>query len=131
MALLQYKAPVDYAAQQCTLYPVWVFTLICPCSCTDSTPAALESFLEDFKTSPEQAITHAFGNINIDADEMSDEYDFVDEDDEAEQRRIQERARKRLPQYKYKDMLQKLADRKVDELVIDLDDLATVRFLPL
>ncbi|KAJ9142117.1 DNA replication licensing factor MCM7 [Pleurostoma richardsiae] len=102
-ALLQWKAPVNYEAQQ----------------------SAFEAFLQDFKTSPEQAITHALGNINIDEDDLSDEYDFMDEDEDAQQRRQQEKARQRLPQYKYKDMLQKLADRQLDEVLIDLDDLAT------
>ncbi|KAK3394204.1 MCM2/3/5 family-domain-containing protein [Podospora didyma] len=101
MALLQYRAPVDYDAQQ----------------------AAFESFLSDFKTSPEQTITTALGNINIDEDDLSDEYDFMDEDDDAQQRRQRERAQKRTPQHKYKDMLQLLADRKLDEVVIELDDL--------
>jgi hypothetical protein len=51
----------------------------------------------------------------------------MDEDDNAQARRRQDKARSRLPQYKYKDTLQKLADRKVNEIVIDLDDLTTVR----
>ncbi|KAL1856251.1 hypothetical protein VTK73DRAFT_8415 [Phialemonium thermophilum] len=103
MALLQYKSPVDYAAQQ----------------------AAFENFLQDFKLSPEQQISDALGNIDITADDLSDEYDFLEEDEEAEARRIREKARRRLPQYKYRDMLQKLADRQIDEVVIDLDDIAT------
>jgi len=53
----------------------------------------------------------------------------MDEDDEAHRRRQQEKARKRAPQHKYKNMLQQLADRKRDEIVIDLDDLATVRLV--
>lgn len=90
-------------------------------------PAAFTSFLKDFKTSPEQSITTALGNINIDEDDLSDEYDFMDEDDEVHQRRLQEKARRRTPQHKYKDMLQQLKDRKTDEFLIDLDDLASVR----
>ncbi|KAK0733952.1 MCM2/3/5 family-domain-containing protein [Lasiosphaeria miniovina] len=101
MALLQYRAPVDYAAHQ----------------------VAFEQFLTGFKTSPEQTITHALGNINIDEDDLSDEYDFMDEDDDAQQRRLRDKARKRAPQHKYKEMLQQLADRKLDQVVIDLDDL--------
>ncbi|GAB1310821.1 DNA replication licensing factor MCM7 [Madurella fahalii] len=101
MALLQLRAPVDYEAQL----------------------AGFEAFLSDFKTSPEQTITHALGNINIDEDDLSDEYDFMDEDDNAQQQRQSDKARKRAPQHKYKDMLQELADRKISEVVIDLDDL--------
>lgn len=50
----------------------------------------------------------------------------MDEDDEAAQRRQQEKARQKGPRHKYRDLLQELADRKVDEVVIDLDDLASV-----
>lgn len=49
------------------------------------------------------------------------------DDEVEEQQRARDRARRGLPQYKYKDILQKLADRKVDEMIVDLDDLATVR----
>ncbi|KAK4165773.1 DNA replication licensing factor mcm7 [Cladorrhinum sp. PSN259] len=103
MALLQMTAPVNYEVHQ----------------------AAIESFLTDFKTSPQETITHALGNINIDEDDISDEYDFMDEDDDGEQqrRRAQDKAQKRAPRHKYKDMLQELADRKTNEAVIELDDI--------
>jgi hypothetical protein len=87
--------------------------------------AAFEAFLTTFKTSPEQIAT-ALGNISIDDDDLSDDYDFMDEDDDAQERRRQEKARSRLPQHKYKDMLQELADRKIDEVMIELDDLESV-----
>lgn len=79
-----------------------------------------------FKTSPEQSITAAIENINIDEDDLSDEYDFMDDDDEAGERRRLAKHRKNVPQYKYKQILQDLADRKTDEITIDLDDLAAV-----
>lgn len=50
----------------------------------------------------------------------------MDEDDQTRQRRQEERAKRKTPQHKYNDMLQLLADRKIDEFAIDLDDLATV-----
>ncbi|KAB5579954.1 MCM2/3/5 family-domain-containing protein [Coniochaeta sp. 2T2.1] len=103
MALLRYKAPVDYTVQQ----------------------TAFENFLSEFKTSPEKQLTEALSNIDIDADDLSDEYDFMDDDDDAQVRRRQQKTQSRLPQHKYKDVLQKLADRQADEVVIDLDDLAT------
>ncbi|KPM44712.1 DNA replication licensing factor mcm7 [Neonectria ditissima] len=102
MALREFKAPVSYEKQQ----------------------KAFEEFLTDFKTSPEQTITTALGNITIDEDELSDEYDFMDEDEQAGDRRRQGR-RKEAPKHKYKEMLQKLADRTLDEATIDLDDLVT------
>ncbi|KAI0854335.1 DNA replication licensing factor mcm7 [Daldinia vernicosa] len=101
MALLQYKNIVDYEAQQ----------------------AAFENFLEKFKTSPEQTLTHAIGQINIDEDDLSDEYDFMDDDEEHERRR-REKATARLPKHKYADLMQKLADRATDEVVIELDDIS-------
>ncbi|KAL7792902.1 MCM2/3/5 family domain-containing protein [Trichoderma ceciliae] len=101
MALREFKAPVNYETQQ----------------------SAFESFLKDFKTSPEHTLTTALGNITIDEDELSDDYDFMDEDEQTRDRRHQERAKRKTPQHKYIDMLQLLADRKTDEFSIDLDDL--------
>lgn len=94
---------------------------------TYTLPDAFKEFLTNYKTTPEHQITHALGNINIDDDDLSDEYDFADETNELAERRAQEKMARRKPQHKYLDMLQKLADRKIDELVIDLDDLSMVR----
>ncbi|KAF3762564.1 MCM-domain-containing protein [Cryphonectria parasitica EP155] len=102
MALLQWKAPVDYEAQL----------------------TAFKTFLQDFKASPAESITHALGNIDIGEDDLDDEYDFMDEDDEEEERRRQERANKKKPHHKYRDMMRQLADRKIDEVLVDLDDVA-------
>lgn len=63
------------------------------------------------------------GNVSLEEDGLSDEYDFMDEDDETGERRRQEK-QKKGPQYKYKEILQLLADRKTDEIIVDLDDLA-------
>ncbi|KEZ46419.1 DNA replication licensing factor mcm7 [Scedosporium apiospermum] len=107
MALRQYPAPVDYEKQQ----------------------TAFEQFLSEFKTTPEQSIAQAFGDISIEEDGLSDEYDFLDEDEEAQGRRRQERLeraqRRRGPHHKYKEILQDLADRKVQEVTIDLNELAS------
>ncbi|EFY92837.1 DNA replication licensing factor mcm7 [Metarhizium acridum CQMa 102] len=100
MALREYKAPVDYDEQQ----------------------SAFEEFLKDFKTSPEHTITTAMGDITIDEDDLSDEYDFMDEDEESGDRRRKEKGNQRTPQHKYKELLQQLADRTIDEITIDLDD---------
>jgi hypothetical protein len=88
---------------------------------------AFESFLEDFKSSPEQAIAYSLENIDLDNDDLSDEYDFLEDDEEHARQRRRDKARSRVPERKYKVMLQKLADRQIDEVVIDLDDMATVR----
>lgn len=66
------------------------------------------------------------GNVTIDEDDLSDEYDFMDEDDETGEHRRQQKEQRRSPQHKYKQFLQELANRTADEIVIDLDDLATV-----
>jgi DNA replication licensing factor MCM7 len=79
----------------------------------------------NFKTSPEQTLTHAIGQINIDDDDLSDEYDFMDDDDEAQEQRRREKAASKQPKHKYADMMQKLADRSIDEVLIELDDLVT------
>lgn len=65
------------------------------------------------------------GNVTIDEDDLSDEYDFMDEDDEAGERRRRDKEQQRAPHHKYKETIQKLADRTQEEIVIDLDDLAT------
>lgn len=84
--------------------------------------AALESFLKDFKASPEQTIAHALGNITIDEDDFSDDDELM-EDDGARQTR---RRDKTPPAHKYQAMMQKLADRQIDEVLVDLDDIAAV-----
>lgn len=82
--------------------------------------------MDDFKASPTESITHALGNIDIAEDDLDDEYDFMDEDDEEEERRRQERADKKKPYHKYKDIMRQLANRKIDEVLIELDDIAQV-----
>ena len=82
-----------------------------------------EEFLTQFKCSPEQAITDGLGKINIDEDDLSDNDDLMNEDDGARARRRRERS---VPQHKYKKLLQKLANREITDLVIDLDDLESV-----
>jgi DNA replication licensing factor MCM7 len=82
--------------------------------------------LKGFKTSPEHTIATAMGNITIDEDDLSDEYDFMDEDDETGERRRQQKEQQRSPQYKYKQLLQELANRSIDEITIDLDEVAAV-----
>lgn len=51
----------------------------------------------------------------------------MDDDQESAERRRRDEERRRVPHHKYKDMLQELADRTVNEIVIDLDDLHSVR----
>ena len=50
----------------------------------------------------------------------------MDQDDESHERRRKERATSKLPKHKYADIMQKLADRSIDEVLIELDDVAAV-----
>ncbi|KAF4123892.1 DNA replication licensing factor MCM7 [Geosmithia morbida] len=103
MALREFKAPVNYESQQ----------------------NALESFLKNYKTSPEQTITTALGDVTINEDELSDEYDFMDDDEQVTGRHQQQRQQKRVPEHKYLVQLQKLANRQTHEITIELDDLVS------
>ena len=65
--------------------------------------------------------------MNIDEDDFSDEYDFMDDDDApGGNARREARSQAKMPKTKYKDLLQKVADRYEEEITIDLDDLAKV-----
>lgn len=106
MALLQYQAPVDYAAQL----------------------DAFKDFLQHFKTlqsTSEAAATEAMEDLNIDGDRTSDEYDFMDDvDDEGAGTRGA--SRRREPKLKYMQILQDIANREASNIVIELDDLDVV-----
>jgi DNA replication licensing factor MCM7 len=121
MALLQYRAPVNYDDHQSKWEPTitiaYMLTIL----------GAFEDFLQSFKTSPKSGLAGALSDMNIDEDDFSDEYDFMDDDDEEGQNARQEaRSQAKIPKLKYKDLLQMVADRYEDEITIDLDDLAKV-----
>ena len=65
--------------------------------------------------------TDALNNLNLDDDDLDDDYDFMDEsgDETNASNRIH-------PKLKYMRMLQKVADRTISQVVIDLDDLSAV-----
>jgi DNA replication licensing factor MCM7 len=110
MALLQYRAPVDYEAQQ----------------------EAFRDFLQNFKSSQsrsEEAAADAIGDLNLEGDGTSDEYDFMDDvadGDSAAPRRVD---RSRPTKRKYMSVLQEIADREVSSILIELDDLEEVRLV--
>ncbi|KAL6716217.1 DNA replication licensing factor MCM7 [Lecanora helva] len=97
MALLTFKAPVDYS-QQLT---------------------AFEDFLLNYK-SAQIDLDLAVQDLNIDGDGTSDEYDFMDD---APGGRDARNANHREPRRKYMDILQKVADRELDEVTVELEDL--------
>ncbi|KAK4694948.1 DNA replication licensing factor MCM7, partial [Lecanoromycetidae sp. Uapishka_2] len=70
----------------------------------------------------ELAATDAFQNLDIDGDGTSDEYDFMDDVAGGKDSRRQN-AQYKEPKRKYMDMLQKVADRQLNEVTIELDDL--------
>ena len=99
MALLQHKALADYAKQL----------------------EAFQSFLEKFETkTSSDAAAEAIDGLHLDGDHTSDEYDFMD--DVAD-----ESATRRRPKRKYLDMLQEVADRERQNILVELDDLQEVR----
>ncbi|KAJ9655150.1 DNA replication licensing factor MCM7 [Neophaeococcomyces mojaviensis] len=102
MALLQFKAPVDYEAQL----------------------DAFQNFLDKFETTTKSSTdeaTEAIDGLHIDGDHTSDEYDFMDDvDGDGAPQRRQQQSRK-----KYLDMLQEVADRERSNILIELDDLKT------
>ncbi|KAI9751884.1 MAG: Mcm2-7 hexameric complex component [Candelina submexicana] len=103
--LLTYRPPVDYQAQQ----------------------SAFEDFLQTFKSSSsatEASATNALQDLNIDEDDLSDEYDFMDDADGDTGTRARRTAEKtRDPKRKYMALLQDVADRYKSEITIELDDL--------
>jgi DNA replication licensing factor MCM7 len=109
MALVQYPPPVDYAAQL----------------------NAFKDFLQHFKTfesASEAAATEAIEDLHIDGDATSDEYDFMDDvENENGQQGTRACRGRREPKLKYMQILQDIADRERSNVLIELDDLATVR----
>ncbi|KAK8167959.1 MCM2/3/5 family-domain-containing protein [Phyllosticta citrichinensis] len=95
MALLTYKKVVDYGDQQ----------------------AAFEDFLRSYKSSSTEA-TDALEDLQIDGED--EDYDFLDDDDGEG---VQRSRRNRSPKVKYMQMLQEVANRTRNSILIDLDDL--------
>ena len=121
MALFHRPAPVDYAAQLRAEH--------CPpCnSVSNCFPVAFKDFLSSFKSSysaTEASASNALAGLNLDED---DDYDFMEDAPEeggrggAPGNRSQEAGKR-----KYIDMLQKVSDRQISEVCIELDDLDVV-----
>jgi DNA replication licensing factor MCM7 len=109
MALLQYRAPVDYEAQQ----------------------EAFQDFLENFKSSQsksEETAADTIDDLNLDEDRTSDEYDFMDDVAEDNGSRSRRAGQSRPSKRKYMSILQEVADRETSSVLIELDDLEEVRF---
>lgn len=102
MALLQHKALVDYEKQL----------------------EAFQSFLEKFETSKTStdAAAEAIDDLHLNGDHTSDEYDFMDDVSEGHSGNS-----RRQPKRKYMDMLQEVANRERQNVLVELDDLQEVR----
>ncbi|RKF64449.1 DNA replication licensing factor mcm7 [Erysiphe neolycopersici] len=101
MALLQFRAPVDYDEHQ----------------------KAFEEFLSNFKTTPSSlGITTDLGIDDMNVDEI----DFSDDENEDQQTlgRITQDNTDKSPKLKYMEQLQRISNRYEDQITIDLDDLA-------
>ncbi|EGD95397.1 DNA replication licensing factor Cdc47 [Trichophyton tonsurans CBS 112818] len=82
----------------------------------------LKEFLQNFKSSQsasEASATEAISGLNLDEDDL-DALDEMDEDGEENGRTTGER---REPKLKYMTLLQEIADRTKNHIVIELDDL--------
>jgi MCM N-terminal domain len=81
--------------------------------------AAFEDFLKNYKSTAAEA-ADAIARLNLEDEDLDNEYDFMDESgDETGARRVD-------PKFKYLRQLQQVADRQSTQIVIDLDDLAAV-----
>ena len=67
-------------------------------------------------------------DLNIDEDGLSDEYDFMEDVADAKSSRRMG-GQHVEPKKKYMDFLQKVADRELSEVTIELDDLDNVGLL--
>lgn len=89
----------------------------------------LKEFLQNFKSSQsasEASATEAISGLNLDEDDL-DALDEMDEDGEENGRTTGER---REPKLKYMTLLQEIADRTKNHIVIELDDLDKVQSAP-
>ena len=124
MALLTCRIPIDYSAQQGkrpnSRAPHHANPFL--------SSAAFEDFLSNYKSTVSE-LDLAVQDLNIDGDGTSDEYDFMDDVTAGgkEARQQQSDGQYGAPRRKYMDLLQKVADRELDEVTIELDDLDNVR----
>ena len=71
------------------------------------------------------AATNALEHLHLEEDGLSDEYDFMEDVEDGKAAR-QKPGQYPDPKRKYMDMMQQVADRKLSEVTIDLDDLENV-----
>ena len=119
MALLTFRPPVNYGEQQSKFEALITQQIL-------TRPDAFEIFLKTFKSSAPSDATSALQNLNIDEDVNSEDYDFLDDmsdGPENERRRMEQRH----PKLKYLELLQRVANRREQHVIVELDDLEEVR----
>lgn len=89
----------------------------------DATLAAFVDFLQNFKSSSTEAADQ-LENLNLNGDGDNDEYDMIDDSDNPAPNANRRRTRTKA---KYVEMLQDIADRTRSNVLIDLNDLESVR----
>jgi len=93
---------------------------------TNIQPAAFEDFIRNFKSSTVEA-ADALDNLRLNEDAVDGDYDFMDDAEGADgQRNGQTNGQTGTgdPKHKYMHLLQQVANRKVDHITVDLDDIA-------
>ena len=76
-------------------------------------------------TETDRLAADALQDLNIEDDGLSDEYDFMDDVTNGKEPRQRNRPYPQ-PKRKYMEMLQKVADRDLNQITIELDDLDNV-----
>lgn len=86
---------------------------------------AFEDFLTTYESTTPDLTTDALESLNIDEDDLSDEYVMVDDERDGN-RTVRRPGQGGQTKKKYMEMLQKVADRQISEVTIELDDLEKV-----
>lgn len=89
---------------------------------------AFEDFLTTFECTTPDLTTNALENLNIEEEDLSDEYVMVDDERDG-QGGARRPGRPGSSKKKYVEMLQQVADRQISEVTIELDDLENVSTL--
>lgn len=91
---------------------------------------AFEEFLSTYESTIsdlDAAATDALESLNIDEDDLGDEYVMVDDEGKGKGP-LPKPGQYSDPKKKYMHMLQQVADREISEVTIELDDLQNVGF---
>lgn len=109
MALLQFRAPVDYDEHQ----------------------KAFEEFLSSFKSTPPVTLRNSpdlwIDDLKIDEEAFSDDEELINHDENEKTNRIlssNDASSSKLPKLKYMEFLQRVSNRYENQIIIDLDDMA-------